>query len=60
MSMRRRLRTLLLCGALQVGVLFGVPMRPGEIEETMQRLNGSKLAHLLPGEEDDGEPPPQG
>ncbi len=55
--MRTRLRALLLCGALQVGALFGVPMRPDEIEALMQQLNGAKLAHELPGEEDDGDPP---
>jgi hypothetical protein len=58
MSMRKRLRALCLCGALQIGALFGVPMRPEEIEALIQQMNGAKPANELPGEEDRGDPPP--
>lgn len=57
MSLRKRLRTVFVCAFLEVGALAGVPMRPKEIQELMQVMNGPKLAHVLPGEEDAGDPP---
>jgi hypothetical protein len=47
----------MLCVALEFGVLSGVPMRPEQIRELMNQLNQPKLAHVLPGEEDSGDPP---
>lgn len=58
MSLRKRLRTVFVCAFLQFGTLVGVPMRPQEIQELMQQMNTPKLAHVLPGEEDDGREPP--
>ena len=61
MSLRKPLRTLLICVVLEFGVLSGVPMQARELEELMRQLQQPKLAHVLPGEEDDGDPPnPQG
>ena len=56
MSLIKRLRTVLLCVALEFGVLSGVPMRPEQIRELLNQLNQPKLAHVLPGEEDSGDP----
>ena len=56
MSLVKRLRTVFLCLTLEVGVLIGVPMRPEQIRELLNQLNQPKLAHLLPGEEDSGDP----
>ena len=55
MSLKKRLRALLVCTLLQVGVFHGAPMRPEQIEELMQQLNQAKLAHLLPSENDEGD-----
>jgi hypothetical protein len=46
------------CVALEVGVLSGMPMRPDEIQELMNQMNRPKMAHLLPTERDgrDDEP----
>ena len=57
MFLRRRLRTLVCCGMLEIGALFGIPMRSEEIEEFMQMLNESKVAHTLPSEDESGDPP---
>ena len=54
MSLRERLRIVLACAALQIGVLVGVPMRPDQIKELMHQMNQPALAHVLPGKDDDG------
>ena len=54
-----KLRTVLLCAALEFGVLSGAPVRPEEIRALMQQLNQPRLAHTLPEKEDDGGPPPE-
>ena len=56
MSLVKRLRTVFVCLALELGVLTGVPMRPEQIRELLNQLNQPKLAHTLPGEEDSGDP----
>jgi hypothetical protein len=58
MSWKKRLRVLFVCLALEAGTLFGVPMRPDEIENLMHQMNQPKLAHLLKEEDDSGDPPP--
>ena len=55
MSLKRRLRTLACCGLLQIAALFGIPMRPEEVQEFMQSLNEPKVAHTLPEEKEKGE-----
>jgi hypothetical protein len=58
-SLVYKLRVFVLCVALEMGVLAGVPMRPDEIQELMNQMNRPKLAHALPSENDagDDEPP---
>ena len=59
MSIASRLRVLVMCTALEMGVISGVPMRPGEIQELMNQMNQPKLAHVLPTENDSGNDPPE-
>jgi hypothetical protein len=56
-SLRKRLRTLFVCFVLEFGVLSGVPMQARELEELMRQLRQPKLAHVLPSEEEGGDPP---
>ena len=58
-SIKNRVRTVLICAALEVGALAGVPMRPEQIVELMNAFNQPKLAHVIPGENDDGDDPPE-
>ena len=60
MSLRRRLRTMLCCVALQVGALAGVPMRPEEIQSLMQSLNRPKVAQTNPERSAEGDGPDPG
>ena len=55
MSFKKRLRTIFLCCALELGVMTGVPMRPEEIRALLNQMNQPKLAHVLPGQEDVGD-----
>ena len=57
MSLKARLRTILLCAALELGVLSGVPMRPEEIRSLMNQINRPKLAHVLPTDDQSGDDP---
>ena len=50
MSLKERLRTIVLCAALELGVMLGVPMRPEEIRALMNQMNQPKQAHALPEE----------
>lgn len=54
MSLKERLRILLACSVLELGVLMGAPMRPDEIKELMHQMNQPTLAHVLPSEEEPG------
>jgi len=56
-SWKERLRVLLACMSLEVGVLLGVPMRPDQIKELMHQMNQPTLAHVLRREDDGGDPP---
>ena len=58
MSLKRRLRTIFMCAALEFGVLSGVPMRPDEVRALMNQINQPTLAHVLPAEDQDGDDPP--
>ena len=55
MSLATRLRVIVVCLALEMGVLSGVPMRPDEIQDLMHQINQPKMAHQLPSENDDGD-----
>ena len=57
MSLKSRLRTLLCCVVLEVGLLAGAPMRPDEIRELMNTLAQPKLARVNPDRPDDGDLP---
>ena len=59
MSIASRLRVLVMCMALEMGVISGVPMRPGEIQELMNQMNQPKVAHVLPIVNDSGNDPPE-
>jgi hypothetical protein len=59
-SLKKRLRTLLACAALEMGVLMGVPMRPEQIRELMHQMNQPTIAHVLPSEEEAGDDDPPG
>jgi hypothetical protein len=50
--MKSKLRAILLFAALQIGVFFGVPMRPEEVQDLMRRLQGQKIVHTLPDAND--------
>ena len=58
MSLKSRLRTVIVCSVLEFGALLGIQMPPEKIRTLMDALNQPKLAHQLPSEEDDGDPPP--
>jgi hypothetical protein len=51
----KKLRVLLVCLTLQVGVVFGVPMRPDEVQELMHQMSQPKVAHVLRNESDNGD-----
>jgi len=54
-SWANRLRVLVVCLGLEIGVLSGVPMRPDEIQDLMNQMNQPKVAHVLPTEDDEGD-----
>ena len=47
MSLKRRLRMLLLCLPLLLGAGIGMPMRPEEIEELMHSMNQQKISYVV-------------
>ena len=55
MSLASRLRVIVVCMALEMGVLSGVPMRPDEIQDLMHQMNQPKVARQLPSEDDTGD-----
>ena len=57
MSLASRLRVCVVCFALEMGVLSGVPMRPDEIQDLMHQMNQPKMAHVIRIENDIGDDP---
>jgi hypothetical protein len=55
-SWMEKLRTVFVCLTLEVGILFGVPMKPEEIQRLLRDLNETTLAQTLPEEKETGEP----
>jgi hypothetical protein len=51
-----KLRVLVVCLGLEVGVLAGVPVRPEEIQELLHQMNQPKIAHVLPSASGDRDP----
>ena len=58
MSILGKLRVLVVCLTLELGVITGVPMRPDEIRALMHQMNQPRLADVLPIENDEGDDPP--
>ena len=52
MSIKRRMRMLLLCLPLVLGAGIGMPMRPEEIEELMHSANQQTITYTIPGDEE--------
>ena len=52
MSIKHRLRMLVLCLPLLMGAGFGMPMRPEEIEELMHSTNQQTIAYTIPGDKE--------
>ena len=59
MSLKNRLRVVVVCAILQLGVMVGAPMRPDEVEELMHQMNQPTMAHVLPSEDEEGDDPPE-
>ena len=57
MSLVERLRVLVVCLALEMGVIIGVPMRPEQIQALMRQMNQPHLADVLPLENERGAHP---
>jgi hypothetical protein len=49
-SIKRRLRMLMLCLPLLLGAGLGMPMRPEEIEELMHSANQQTITYTIPGD----------
>ena len=58
-SLKKRLRIVMVCAILQLGLMIGAPMRPEQIEEFMHQMNQPKMAHVLPTEGEEGDDPLQ-
>lgn len=58
MSIAHRLRTILCCALLEIGVLIGVPMRPEQIQQLMRDMNAPKIVRVTPDRPDGGDPSP--
>ena len=56
MSLRQRLRTIVLLAVLEFGSVSGVPMPPEKIRGLMDAIHRQKLAHVLPTRESNGDP----
>lgn len=54
MSLKGRLRTLVLCLPLLLGSISGIQMRPEEIENLMQSMNQQKIVVTIPEENEGG------
>ena len=55
MSIKHRLRTLLLCLPLLLGAISGMAMRPEEIEELMHNINQQKIVVTVEDESQNGD-----
>jgi hypothetical protein len=55
MSIRHRLRTILVCMVLEWSALIGVPMRPEEIVDLMQTMNTPRVVLTNPDEHESGD-----
>mgnify|MGYP003390434121 FL=1 len=58
MTLRQRLRTLAVCAMLECAALTGMAMRPEDIQELMRTMHQPKLAHVIPDDNEHGDPEP--
>jgi hypothetical protein len=54
-SIKHRLRTVLLCLPLLLGAFGGMAMRPEEIEELMHSMNQQKITYMISDESENGD-----
>jgi hypothetical protein len=47
-----KLRVLLVCLGLEIGVLAGVPVRPEEIQELLHQMNQPQIVQVLRSDTD--------
>lgn len=57
MSIKHKLRMLLLYLPLLAGSLSGVPMRPEDVEELMRSMNQEQVVHVIPDDSSNGDEP---
>jgi hypothetical protein len=58
LAIKRNLRALFLGLILHMGSLFGMPMRPEEIEELTHAMNQDRVCQVVREEHDDAGTPP--
>jgi hypothetical protein len=54
-SIKRKLRMLLLYLPLLAGSLIGVPMRPEDMDQIMETLNQERIEYVIPDESENGD-----
>jgi len=54
-SLKHKLRALLLCLPLLLGSLSGMPMRPEDVDVLMESLNQQKIVEIMPDESENGD-----
>ena len=55
MSIKFKLRMLLLYLPLLAGSLSGVPMRPEDMDQTMEALNQERIEYVIPDDSENGD-----
>ena len=55
MSIKRKLRMLLLYLSLLAGSLSGVPMRPEDMDQIMEALNQERIEYVIPDDSENGD-----
>ena len=55
MSIKHKLRMLLLYLPLLAGSLSGVPMRPEDTDQIMEALNEEKIEYVIPDDSENGD-----
>jgi len=55
-SLKRKLRALLVCLPLLLGSMSGVPMRPEQVDQLMRTMNEQQVVQVIPAEKAPDEP----
>ena len=58
MLSKGKLRNIALCFVLVFGSLVGIPVQVERLEELLRAMTQPKIAHTLPDQDDNGDPPP--